>query len=340
MASARMIGSLIAPWIKKNEIFDATSIKNRDNTFGPYLALKNAFERKGITLNTSDLNLSSSPQFELHQDVQKLGGANFSYLLMFETPMIKAENSSRKLLERYRRVFTWDDSLIDGDHYIKINFPNVLSVPPVDGFQGRDRFCCLIAGNKSIRRNDPRNLYPERISAIRWFEANAKGDFDLYGPGWKLPAKRSGFLGRVINLISRFIYPHLKLTAFPSYRGMLKNKSDALLRTRFAICYENVKDLPGYITEKIFDCFMFGCVPVYWGASNIERYIPSECFIDRRRFLNTEEVYRYLKNINEDEFRGYQKNIASFLGGEAAIQFGADFFAETIVNTVVEDLAS
>jgi hypothetical protein len=254
--------------------------------------------------------------------------------------MIKAENASRKFLAPYRRVFTWDDGLVDGDRYIKINFPNVLTSPSVDGFKDRDRFCCLIAGNKSIKRSDPRNLYPERISAIRWFELNAKGDFDLYGPGWKLPAKRNGFVGRLINLNARYIYPHLKLTAFPSYRGMLENKSDALLRTRFAICYENFRDLPGYITEKIFDCFMSGCVPVYWGASNIERYIPSGCFIDRRRFLNIEEVYQYLKNINEDEFRAYQKNIASFVGGEAAIQFGADYFAETIVNAVVEDLAS
>ncbi|WP_162784922.1 hypothetical protein [Polynucleobacter necessarius] len=264
MTSAGMIGSLIAPWIKNNEIFDATSVKNRDNTFGPYLALKNAFEKKSITLNTSELNLSFNPQFELHQDIQKLGNANFSYLLMFETPMIRAKSASRKLLAPYRRVFTWDDGLVDGDRYLKINFPNVLAIPSGDGFQDRDRFCCLMAGNKGITKSDPRNLYPERISAIRWFEVNAKNDFDLYGPGWKLPAKRSGFLGRIINLLSRLIYPHLKLTAFPSYRGMLKNKSDALLHTRFAICYENVRDLPGYITEKIFDGFLSGCVPVYW----------------------------------------------------------------------------
>ncbi|WP_162784923.1 hypothetical protein [Polynucleobacter necessarius] len=51
-------------------------------------------------------------------------------------------------------------------------------------------------------------------------------------------------------------------------------------------------------------------------------------------------MYRYLKNINEDEFRGYQKILLPFLGGEAAIQFGADCFAETIVNAVVEELAS
>lgn len=335
-----MYASLRGNGLKNNEIFNLKSELNRDNCFEPYFRLKNRFLESGIILNTADLNHSITVDFELHQDFQVASSSKKNYLLMFETDLILPANGKIDGMDHYRRVFTWRDDLLDEKYFIKINFPNQLSIPIINDFQRRDKFCCLIAGNKSIRRNDPRNLYPERISAIRWFEANAKGDFDLYGPGWKLPAKRSGVLGRAVNLLYRLIYPHLNLTAFPSYRGMLKNKSDALLHTRFAICYENVRDLPGYITEKIFDCFLSGCVPVYWGASNIDRYIPSKCFIDRRNFRNTEEVYRYIKNIDESEYIEFQKNIVSFLGSEAAIQFGADFFAETVVNAVVEDCAS
>ena len=43
---------------------------------------------------------------------------------------------------------------------------------------------------------------------------------------------------------------------------------------RFYICYENTEGVEDYITEKIFDCFAAGFVPIYWGASNIEKYIP------------------------------------------------------------------
>jgi hypothetical protein len=57
-----------------------------------------------------------------------------------------------------------------------------------------------------------------------------------------------------------------------------------LEKYKFSICYENARDTPGYITEKIFDCFFAGCVPIYWGANNITDHIPKECFIDKRDF--------------------------------------------------------
>jgi len=117
-------------------------------------------------------------------------------------------------------------------------------------------------------------------------------------------------------------------------------KRDVLTRTRFAICYENVRDLPGYITEKIFDCFFSGCVPVYWGAGNITDHIPADCFVDRRQFRDTEEVYNFLKAMTEQEFIGYQQRIAAFLQSDAAYPFGSEFFAETIVTTIVQDLGS
>lgn len=68
---------------------------------------------------------------------------------------------------------------------------------------------------------------------------------------------------------------------------------------KFAICYENIKNQNGYITEKIFDCFFAGCVPIYWGAKNVTKHIPKECFIDMRDFSSFEEVYVLIKNMPE-----------------------------------------
>ena len=101
-----------------------------------------------------------------------------------------------------------------------------------------------------------------------------------------------------------------------------------------------MRDLPGYITEKIFDSFFSGCVPVYWGANNVTDYIPADCFIDRRQFKDTEAVYLHLKRITEDEFKGYQQRIAAFLASDAAKPFSSEVFAETIVSTIAKDLES
>lgn len=321
-----------------NVIFDRSSPANRDDCFAPYALLRDRFYAAGIQIDTAD-QVSEALAFELHQDVQR-GGASKKYLLTFETEFVKRENWNPTEWINYCKVFTWNDELVDGDRFVKINFPNPIIIHPVDGFLLRDRFCCLIASNKTLQDKDDRILLSERVASIRWFEKHAVLDFDLYGVGWDVPVPRRGLIGRLEHRFLRVATRFLSLRPFPSYRGRLEHKRDVLKRTRFAICYENVRDLPGYITEKIFDCFFSGCVPVYWGASNITDHIPADCFIDRRKFRDTGAVYEFLKAMTEDEFKGYQQRIATFLRSSAAYPFSSEYFAETIVNTIVQDIGT
>jgi hypothetical protein len=332
------VASLRGSGLASNNIFDSNSAANRDDCFAPYVLLRSQMLEAGISLNTVDINTSNRIDIELHQDVKDITEAPLNYLLMFETVFVMPSNGVEKNREKYRRIFTWRDDLVDGDRFIKINFPNPLIIPKIDGWGERDRFCCLIAGNRTLAVRDGTVLYPERVKAIRWFEQHAPQDFDLYGVDWDMPVMPHGLRGKLLRRVWRVLKKVINLRPFPSYRRRLGHKREVLLHTRFAICYENVRDLPGYITEKIFDCFFSGCVPVYWGASNITDHIPSECFIDRRQFADTEAVYRYLKTITEEEFRGYQRRIAAFLASDAARPFGSEAFAETIVSAIVEDL--
>lgn len=324
--------------LKNNVIFDRLSPENRDDCFAPYALLRDKFLSVDTRIDTTDQPRNHELAFELHQDIQPESEAGHNYLLMFETEFIKTEHSDRALWHRYKKIFTWNDDLVDGDRFIKINFPNPIQVNPMDGFSSRDRFCCLIASNRALVVRDDKNLYPARVQAIRWFETNAPEDFDLYGIDWDIPEVRTGLIGKVARRFWRLLSRYVYLQPFPSYRGRVDHKCDVLKRTKFSICYENVRDLPGYITEKIFDCFFSGCVPVYWGASNITDYIPADCFIDRRQFPDIQAIYHFLREMTEQEFIGYQQRIAAFLQSDAAYPFSSEFFAETIVNTVVQDL--
>ncbi len=134
-------------------------------------------------------------------------------------------------------------------------------------------------------------LYAEREKAIEFFENQKEEGFACYGRWWD-PIKH------------------------PSYRGVAQDKIATLKQYRFSICYENSKNLKGYITEKIFDCFAAGNVPVYWGASNIEEYIPKSCFIDRRDFASMEELYCFLKTMSKKEYETYIQNIKKWLQSE------------------------
>lgn len=44
-------------------------------------------------------------------------------------------------------------------------------------------------------------------------------------------------------------------------------KVDYLKNFKFNLCPEN-SDSRGYVTEKIFDSFLAGCIPIYWGSGN------------------------------------------------------------------------
>lgn len=336
--SIEIYARFFASKIQNNAIFDLNNDLNRDNCFLPYYLLREKFKQQGIQIDTPDISRAKLSDFELQMDVQSVDAKLPCYLLMLESPQVLPANGKPENWKHYRKIFTWRDDLVDGNHFIKINFPNSIVIPLVDGWRNRDRFCCVIAGNKSLPLNDERDLYKERIKTIRWFEKNAADDFDLYGIGWDVPAFGNSFVGKVL----RRLYPVLKLVKkfrpFPSYRGRIEHKRDVLIKTRFSICYENVCDLPGYITEKIFDSFFSGCVPIYWGANNVKDYIPEDCFVDRREFKDTESLYHFLKTISEHDYMGYQKRIASFLSSDAAKPFSSEAFAETIVSRIVKDL--
>lgn len=324
----------------KNIIFDRNSPANRDDCFAPYALLRERFCQAGIQIDTPDITPEINLAFELHQDIQHGTKAKINYLLMFETEFVKIENGDPTEWSKYKKIFTWKDDLVDGDRFVKINFPNPINIHPADGFSFRDKFCCLISGNRTLDVQDDRILYPERVKSIRWFEINAPHDFDLYGVDWNMPVTHSGLVGKLERRFWRALSRFIKLQPFPSYRGRVAHKREVLTRAKFAICYENARDLPGYITEKIFDCFFSGCVPVYWGASNITNHIPANCFIDRRQFKDAAEIYAFLKSVTELEFIGYQQRIAEFLQSDAAYPFCSEFFAETVVNTIVQDIGS
>lgn len=330
--------SLHAKGVTNNFIFDLNDSRNRDNGFLAWHILREKFITKKVELNTCDVNNHSKTLFELYLDFHPITSTRPGYLLMLETFQVLPSNGKKESWAIYKKIFTWNDELVDGERFIKINFPNNILITAPDGFSQRSHFCCLIAGNKTLAGLDKRDLYVERIKTIKWFERHAPESFNLYGIDWDIPAIGRGLIGKIIRRIFKALKPAIQFKPFPSYKGKVESKREVLLKTKFAICYENVSDLPGYITEKIFDCFFAGCIPVYWGASNVTDYIPADCFIDRKAFKTHEALYAHLQAMSETDYKAYQQRIATFLSSDAAKPFSSEVFAETVVNTIVSDL--
>lgn len=99
-----------------------------------------------------------------------------------------------------------------------------------------------------------------------------------------------------------------------------------------------LKDIPGYITEKIFDSLFAGCIPVYWGAPNITDFVPSNVFIDKRNFKTYDELYKYMKNMPNSEYTTYLENIKKFLNSDKMYLFSAENFSKIIVENILKEI--
>ena len=316
-------------------------VMNKDNCRVPFFRLRAKMAERGYALATQDIHPVDECSIVIFNDMpvnlpKKKPNQKF-FLLAYESIAVLPRNFDMKLYRQMDKIFTWKDDIVDGDRIVKINYSYILE--PMPWFERKDRkkLVCLVSNNKlSPHRNE---LYSERVRAIHWFEKHHPEDFDLFGIGWNY-----SFGGYYIMKLQEIFPPFRWLWSFfrllrldrlisrkyMTYRGSLSPKIPTLRNYQFNICFENVSGVPGYITEKIFDCFFAGCVPVYLGAPNIADHIPSSCYIDMRKFNSFDQLYRYLRDMSDAEFCRYTDAIADFLRSSKAKAFDADVFAETI----------
>lgn len=253
-----------------------------------------------------------------------------AYAFLMESEVILPHNWDIDRHKDYKAIFTWRSDLADGHRYVWLNFSQSLQPRFYPDSIQKSKLCTLIAGNKCSYH--PLELYSKRVAAIRWFEQHHPQDFDLYGAGWDKPLFK---YPPHLKWLKR-IKPLTRLLArsYPSYRGAISDKIGVLKNYRFSICYENARNIHDYITEKIFDCLVAGCMPIYWGAPNINTHIPDECFIDARAFPDIYAIYEYMTAMPEDIYQKHLYAIHRFLTSDQAKPYSSEYFAETLVRTI------
>ena len=262
-----------------------------------------------------------------------------NYLLALEGPTIDPATWKKSNHVYFKKIFTWNDLLIKSNKkkYIKINFPCYKKEKYNFNFKKKN-FLISISSNKiNFHRND---LYKERLNFINWAEKNNYDKFDFYGYSWMTPKFKNRYIDKIFRTFS-FLNFFVKKKIYKNYKGEYSGLKKTLMKNyKFAICFENSKNYTGWVTEKIFHCFFAGCVPVYYGASNITNFIPKNCFIDFRKFKNNKELILFLENMNEKTFQSYIKNIKQYLLSDNFTKnFGENVFPSTIIKQIKDDLS-
>jgi hypothetical protein len=330
-----------------NNIFDTNT---RDNYNRPYIYLKEQLKIHGYEFITSDQNSLDDVDFvffndynsvlhytgfkgfvkkilsfflqkykfrDLYKEVKKKNNIQ-SILFLWEAQAVMPKNWDIKLHNRFNKIMTWNDDYVDNIKYYKIYWPQTDIYPEIKHVNFNEKKLLVnISMNKFS--NNSLELYTERTNSIKYFDKNFPNDFDLFGYGWN----------KKINKISL-----KKELIFNTYRGTVKNKWDVLPNYKFALCYENIKDTKGWVTEKIFDCFRCNCVPIYWGASNILDFVNNDTFIDRRNYKTNEDLALFINNISEIEYMVYIKNIKEYLQSDKYYKFLPENYSNTVLKQI------
>jgi hypothetical protein len=164
-----------------------------------------------------------------------------------------------------------------------------------------------------------RDRYLPRMRAFEWFSRHE--DFDLYGEGW--------------NRRHPAVDPQLHATIAKAWRGPVQEKWSLLAKYRFALIYENTR-FPGYVSEKILDCFFARCIPIYSGAPDVAQYIPPSAFIDVRQFPSFPELERFLMALTEEDAKRYVDAAHAFLISPGFESWCSDHFARDIVDALMQ----
>lgn len=293
----------------------------------PYGVFKELLKGQGIELDTYDKgDLATADKIlffnyndRLYKRCQQLGIPKEKLVLfLFEPNVVIPGQYNEEIWQQFAMVFTFRDDLLTPDrkNFYKLRPIQGSFSPSLTSFAKRNFLTLINANRYSYVDNE---LYTLRREAIHFFDA--KPGFDLFGHRWAdrrvvisprnvMNALRAGKIGTLLRNIVTAQQP------ITSYRGSVKDKYETLLSYKFAICFENEKEAPGYISEKIFDCLYTGTLPIYFGAPNITDYIPKDCFIDLRDFADFSELYTYLMTMDEAEFLKKQQAGQDFLASK------------------------
>lgn len=317
------IAMVVDPQDRAGRIFDCRfEAGNRDFQREPLRDARDRLADLGIELSTLDGcdDLSRVDLVVFHafdrvvlDECLRLGLGERTAFLAWEPPVVQSRHSPeglRRLSRLFGRILTWDDSMLDGDVFLPLRYPNALAAvdPSALPFEAKGLLVNM-SGNKSSPH--PLELYSARARAIRHFEAT-QPDFEFWGPGWDS-------------------------VEHPSWKGLAPSKREVYHRFRFALCFENMRDVRGYSTEKLFDCLQWGTVPVYLGDPALAEILPPESFVDYRALGTPEALRDHLRSWTRERHDAALEAGRAFLGSEAARPWSGAAFAGHLAHCL--DLA-
>lgn len=354
-----------------NKLFDRESNPYAgDDILAPYVAVRDRLAAAGFRVQTADfLPTEISEQKKIvisfgapdrlvshsvrrYRDLSKRPDVVLSAFFAMECPVVEPRMFAAlpELQGYFRRLMSWSDAdallpftgtRVKTGHFC---WPQSFDRVHDTLWASRERKFLLMMNANKLPRVYKDELYTSRLRAVQFF--HGFGEIDLYGRNWDKAPSRVGktrtpyvlrrMESRLWTLKQKVLPDPLYVAAASATRGPARSKSQTVAQYRFSLCFEN-SILKGWMTEKLFDCFFVGTIPVYWGAPDVLDYVPAESFIDMRQFRDFAELRRFLLALTPADEDQYRDAARAYLESEQFTPFRLRTFADTMAKIVSED---
>ncbi|MDJ0688932.1 MAG: glycosyltransferase family 10 [Xenococcaceae cyanobacterium MO_188.B32] len=346
----------------KNHIFEPQDSRANHWQY-PLYKLRSVAQDRGIEIDTWDMYPLSEADLILVQDLpadkaeiinaKKQAPHTPFILLLYESPLSRTHFYNPQNHNLFDAVITFNHNLCDENKYFHYQLPIGIpkSLPCFVSFDERkdlvmintNKYAGLLAQRNlgwtglpvigahfggwkiswlELLRQQKSDLCKRRRKIARLAENRFPHLLNIYGKGWQ---------GESISWLHKIIPPRPFNNAFG--RTSL-SKLETLSKYRFCLAFENIFGNYGYISEKIFDCFYAGVVPIYLGDNNISKYIPQEAFVDARQFATDLELLKYIRDCPKSVWQKMYDSGQNYLQSEAIEIFQSDRFVSLMLEII------
>ena len=170
-----------------------------------------------------------------------------------------------------------------------------------------DGFALVNANKLSLIKGENYSLRREAAAEI--------DSVHLYGEGWNssYPRRALKALAELkIAMSSRQKISWAGLNLFfshlPRSHPPVPDKFEAMRRFKYALVIENSSE---YMSEKLFDAFFAGCIPIYVGPNPNKYGIPEDLYVYSDRNLGS--IKKAIELAHEIDYQKWRKRLVTFL---------------------------
>jgi hypothetical protein len=115
--------------------------------------------------------------------------------------------------------------------------------------------------------------------------------------------------------IPQFSGAKLWFQSYPQSKGIVNDKLATMSSYKYALVIENSQE---YMSEKLFDAFFAGCIPIYVGPKVEDYGIPKNLVVQAQP--NLKSIKQALETAKEMNFENFQQDLRKFLSNEKTIE--------------------